>query len=317
MTENNTLNPTPKYPDKSAWILLFLTWVVYAYFTFQTPAQQAMTRYKIDAFQISLLRWSVVIPVLFIWSAILYSYLKLKDYSLTIIKSKDGQGFRFISYGVLFMLISSAVSSFITLAVQFLVKDQIVTNNLRILNNYILVVFSLLSFYLIWKGSKEFLELVNAEKKAKKQNPIVLFVIALLSFPYIYFVLQNPIRSMSGLPDVPSTYNLPDILIFSTIVLPYIISWSFGIFSIVNMSVFKDETKGIIYKTVLSKFYKGFLTVIILVISLQYLTQFSTFFTQASLSTLLVIIYIILLVDAAGLVYVAQGAKQLNRIETV
>lgn len=317
MGANRNLNRAFNVSDKSAWIVLVAAWAVYSYFTFQTPAGQAMAKYRIDAFQISLLRWSVVIPVLFIWSAILYSYLKLKDYSQTIIKSKDGQGFRSISYGVLFMLLSSALSSYVSLAMQFMASDPIVKKSLSILNNYIVVLFSLLSFYLIWKGSRKLLELTSSTQKVKRHNAVIFFVVFLLAVPYIYFVIQNPIRSISSNPEIASTYNLPDVLIFSTIIVPYILSWALGIFSVVNMSVFKEETKGIIYRAVLGKFYKGFLTVIVLVISLQYLTQFSTFFAYAGLSTILGIIYVILLVDAIGLLYVAEGARQLTKIETV
>lgn len=264
-----------------------------------------------------MLRISVVVPMLFIWSAILYSFLKLHDYSQKIIKSKDGVGFRFISNGIFFILLSSIVSSYLSLYIQFVPGNQIFLRDLRILNNYIQVVFSLLSFYLIWKGSKKFVDMVNAGKKVNKQRPYVIFSLVLISLPYIYFVFQNSVRSFSSSPDVISTYNLPDILIFPTIVLPYIISWWFGIMSVVNMSAFKEETKGVIYKSVLDKFYKGFLTVILLFISLQYFTQFSAFFTNAGLSLILVIIYVILLIDAVGFIFVARGTKSLNKLEIV
>lgn len=312
-------NTKSRFPatDKFAWVGLLIIWGIYSYFTFKTPSQQAVTKYHLDTFQLSLLRSSIVIPVLFIWSALLYSCLKLYGYSQTIIKSEDGQGFRLITKGIFFMLVSSVTTSFVSLLIQFSQTEISLVKNLRILSNYISVFFALLSFYLIWQGSKKFISMIHAEKIAKKQRKLVLFSVFLLSLPYVYFVLQNPVRSMSASPDINSTYNLPDVIIFTTIVAPYILTWLLGIYSVVNMSIFKDETDGIIYKKVLDKFYKGFLTVIILVISLQYLTQFSSLLSQASLSVILVIIYLILLVNAAGLVLVAEGTKQLNKIETI
>lgn len=317
MNKNQKLNTSKNSTEYIYWIGLLLIWGIYSYYTFQTSSQKAMIKYNLGSFQLSMLRISVVVPMLFIWSAILYSFLKLHDYSQKIIKSKDGVGFRFISNGIFFILLSSIVSSYLSLYIQFVPGNQIFLRDLRILNNYIQVVFSLLSFYLIWKGSKKFVDMVNAGKKVNKQRPYVIFSLVLISLPYIYFVFQNSVRSFSSSPDIISTYNLPDILIFPTIVLPYIISWWFGIMSVVNMSAFKEETKGVIYKSVLDKFYKGFLTVILLFISLQYFTQFSAFFTNAGLSLILVIIYVILLIDAVGFIFVARGTKSLNKLEIV
>ena len=140
--------------------------------------------------------------------------------------------------------------------------------------------------------------------------------IILLSIPYIYLVLQNPLRSQSVSPGLTSTYNLPDVLIFSTIVLPYIISWLLGLLALTNMTVFGKETKGIFYKNALKIFYNGFWIIIILAIALQYLTQFSLFFSNATLSIILFIIYLILLADIVGFISMALGANRLSKIET-
>ncbi len=303
--------------DIIAWLVLFALWGVYAYFTFIAPNREALARYHIDAFQLNFLKFTIAVPVLIIWSAMLYSCLKLYDYSQTILKSEDGQAFRLITQGIFFMLVSNVATTYISLLVQFSQNDQALVKSLRISSNYIGVFLALLSFFLLWKGSKKLISMVHAEKKVKQHGKFIWFSVLLLSLPYIYFVLQNPVRSVSNVVGVNSTYNLPDLLIFITIVAPYILTWLLGIYSIVNMSIFREETNGIIYKNVLGKFYKGFLTVIIFVISLQYLTQFSTFFANANLSIILVLVYAILVIDAVGLVLVAEGARQLTKIETI
>lgn len=301
--------------DKFAWVILLLLWGVYSYLSFQTPSEQATMKYNLSLYQLSLLRFSIIIPVLFIWSAILYSSLKLYTYSQAIINNDDGKGFRLIAHGVFVFLVSSVVSSFVSLWRQFNPKDVDLINTLSILNNYLMVFFSLVSFYLIWQGSKKFLEMVHAEKKAKKQSRIVWAAVIALSIPYIYFVLQNPLRSASSIPDVNSTYNLPDFLIFSTIVLPYILGWLLGLLAVMNMAIFGKETKGIFYKKALHKFHQGFWIIIVLAIALQYLTQFTLFFSQATIAIILLIIYVILIVDTAGFVFMAYGARQLAKIE--
>ena len=302
--------------DRYIWIGLLVIWVLYSYLTFQTPSGQAITKYQISLYQINLLKFSIIVPVSFIWSAILYSSLKLYRYSQAIITSIDGQGFRLIAHGVFFFLVVSIISSFISLGAQFYPNNPELTKNVSILNNYVMVAFSFVSFYLIWLGSKKLIAMIHAEKKAKKQSITMWVTVILLSIPYIYFVLQNPLRSQSANPTLPSTYNLPDVLIFSTIVLPYILSWLMGLLALTNMSVFGKETKGIFYKNALRKFYNGFWIIIILAISLQYLTQFSLFFSNATLSIILFIIYLILLVDIAGFIFMAIGANQLSKIET-
>lgn len=303
--------------DNLSWVLLLGIWGIYSYFSFHTPSQQAMIKYQLDAFQIGLLRVSIILPVLLIWSALLYSCLMLYDYFQSIVKSEDGKGFRLVTAGIFSMLISSVLTSYVSLFIQFSQNNQELVKALRIVSNYTGVFFALLSFFLIWKGSKRLVRMINAEKKVQKQGKFIWFSVLLLSFPYVYFVFQNPIRSFSSIPGVSATYNLPDFLIFTTIVVPYILTWALGIYSVVNMSTFKEQTEGIIYKNVFDKFYKGFLTVILLAIALQYLTQFSAFLASSALSVLLLIIYLILFVNIIGFVLVAEGARQLRRIETV
>lgn len=317
MNQDKKIDNPFKSVDKFAWIILLFIWGLYAYLSFQTPSGQALMKYHLSLYQLSLLRFSIILPVLFIWSAILYGSLKLYVYSQTIITNKDGKGFRFIAHGVFLFLLSSVVSSYVSLWRQFHPKDLEFIKNLSIFNNYLMVFFALVSFSLIWLGSKKFLEMVHVGKKAKQQSIIVWAAIIALSIPYIYFVTQNPLRSTSSIQDVSSTYNLPDFLIFSTIVTPYIISWLLGLLAVMNMAIFSQETKGIFYKKALNKFNKGFWMIIILAIALQYLTQFTLFFSQATIAIILLIIYVILLVDGVGFVFMAYGAKQLAKIESV
>ncbi|MDE2026164.1 MAG: hypothetical protein KGJ07_06725 [Patescibacteria group bacterium] len=302
--------------DKYAWIALLFLWGTYSYLTFQTPSGQAIAKYQISLYQITLLKFSIIVPVSFIWAAILYSSLKLYTYSETIISSGDGQGFRQIAHGVFFFLVASIVSSFITLGAQFYPNNLELAKYVTILNNYVMVIFSFVSFYFIWLGSKKLLQMINAEKKAKKQNIVMGIIATLLSIPYIYLVIQNPLRSISTNPQINSTYSLPDVLIFPTIVLPYVLCWFLGLLALKNMSIFGKETKGIFYKNALKKFYYGFWIIIVLAITLQYLTQFSLFFSNATLSVILFIIYLILLVDIVGFILMAIGANNLSKIET-
>ena len=302
--------------DWYAWIGLFIIWAVYSYLTFQTPSEQAIAKYQISLYQITLLKFSIIVPVSFIWAAILYSSLKLYSYSQKIITSEDGQGFRLIAHGVFFFLVASIVSSLISLIIQFYPSNLELVKNLTILNNYVMVAFSFVSFYFVWLGSKKLVNMIHAQKKVKKRSIIIWITVIILSIPYVYLVLQNPIRSISSDPNLHSTYNLPDVLIFPTIVLPYIICWLLGLLALLNMSIFGKETKGIFYKNALKKFYYGFWIIIVLAIALQYLTQFSLFFSNAALSIILFIIYIILLVDIVGFIFMATGAINLSKIET-
>src|ERR1700722_6026709 len=104
--------------DRYAWIGLFIIWVIYSYLIFQTPSGMAITKYQISLYQITLLKFSIIVPVSFIWAAILYSSLKLYQYSQAIITSADGQGFRSIAHGVFFFLVASIISSFVSLGAQ-------------------------------------------------------------------------------------------------------------------------------------------------------------------------------------------------------
>ena len=298
--------------------LLTAVWLIYAYLSFQTPAPNTLMRYHITLTQLKFLRISVMLPMLVIWFAILYATLKVWHYSKTIQESLDGHGFALLARGFFIFLVASVASSFLSLIIQ-LNSNPVATMNastLRIFNTYLNIILNFIGYLFIFLGSGKFITLTKTELMRKKNNRYGYAIVALAAAIYAILLFNNPLRTVSPNPLSPPTYGVSDPLIVTTIMLPTIVTWLFGVLAISNLMIFRQNTKGIIYKKALKNFYIGFILVVSLVIVLSFLTQFSAFWASTGIKEILVLVYVILGIIIFGYLYIASGSYQLEQIET-
>lgn len=139
-----------------------------------------------------------------------------------------------------------------------------------------------------------------------------------LTSAYVWAVFHNSHRTITENPLlVRPTYFLEDWLIVLTIVIPYLITWTVGGLAILNIRSFAMDVPGKIYRRSFNNITYGLLTIILLGIGLQLLTQAATVFADSSLKVILLLVYLIILIMAAGYLYLARGARQLTDIEEI
>lgn len=302
------------FSGRNYYGLLFVASLVYALLTFFGP--KGPNKYDLSDLEFGLIRMTIVIPVILIWIAAFYGAVRFKAYAERIKKSPDGKALVEISNGLIILAIALVVLSIVG------TLRQVAINNgyeeiFFVLRGYLEIGFSLAAFSKIFSGSKKLVKIVDkSENPRQRQLPLIVFT-AGASILYAFMVLNGQYRNSTPDPAAHSSYYLPDPLIVLTIIFPYVVIWFYGALAASNIWAYKEKTKGVIYKTALSKLVIGILAVTLFSIAIHMLTAAATSLSSLSLGAILLLIYVILIFYAVGYLYIAVGSKQLERIEKV
>jgi hypothetical protein len=300
------------------FIGIVIIWAIYVLLTLLAPAAHTTNRYGISIAQINLLRITLLIPYLFIWVAALFSVLQYKKYLKLISRSSEFQGFKNIVSGITMLLLQLVVSPYLGLVASYNPNSSEVQRAVTIIRTDFTIVFYLAAFYFFWKGTKLLVNtILKKDVKDKLMYSVVPLLLIPLSIALVWFISHNDFRTFSSDPLIKPTYYLGDVSIFITIVIPYIIIWLLGFLSLINLKYLSKNVEGIIYKKSFDLVSKGLAIIIGLTIGLQFLTQATTYFRNASLSLILLLVYAILFCIGAAYVFFAYGAKSLTKIEKI
>jgi hypothetical protein len=191
------------------------------------------------------------------------------------------------------------------------------SSSLTILRNYATLLMYLTAIWLINKGSQELLNVTKRRKDANRFGGAFTMLTSFLAVLYTYLIFQNPNRQVPAGKALRATYYLPDWLILTTIILPYLYMWMLGFQAVLNLYIYMRSVKGVLYKQMLGNLAKGIGGIILILIILQLLVNFASLFTSFSLGPLLLVVYLLVAGIGAGYMYVAAGAKRLQKIEEV
>ena len=305
--------------SKRIWYVYVGAAAVYVSLIFLVPTEAAtLERYKLSEFRADLLSLSIAIPLLVIWFAAFYGYDKFKHYAQTIGSAPDGHAFNYIANGLGILAIGLPITSILSSLSNFLTVDSPdLIPATTIIRNYVSILIPLAAFWFIYKGSQQLTKVASRRKKQSRHNDSVAMLTAFLAVFYTYLIFQNPNREVPDGDAWRATYYLPDLLVLFTIILPYLYIWLLGFRAVLNISTYMSSVKGVLYKQMLGHLAKGLTGIILISIVLQLLVNFGSLFRSMSLAPLLGIIYLLLTAMAVGYVYVAAGAKRLQKIEEV
>ncbi len=121
---------------------------------------------------------------------------------------------------------------------------------------------------------------------------------------------QAPTHSVSI-----ASYYLPDWLIITTIVIPRLILWFWGIKAVEDIYMYRKKIKGKIYKVALQNVARGIAAVVVATILLRCFQSLSSPIGELSLALIILLIYLLLIAIGIGYVLIYKGAKQLQKIE--
>ncbi len=277
------------------------------------PDRQTLVQYHLSPAHARVLSASIVLPVVAIWLAAMYGFVKLKEYAQLIKSSPDGKAFDTISVGVLFLALGSPLASIFTTAGTLLVRHYPGWQSAAtIINNYVGLITMALGLYYIARGADQLVKLVRKKPSESEQHVLVLLFIA-LSTLYSYFIITRPINNVVE----QKIYHMPNVLILITLAIPYLYFWYRGLVGAYYLYHYQKNIKGKIYKGSLSWVAAGIAIIIASSIFVRLLVTISARISTLSLTPILLIIYGFLIVSALGYLLIALGAKRLRRIEEV
>lgn len=277
------------------------------------PKKQILQHYHLSPAGYHWLVDPFVTVLVIIWLISLYGSTRVKSYARLIKRSKDGRGFNLISNGLLVLTISLPLTSNISYALSHIAeKHSRLAPTMTILINYIALGLMALAFGLIFAGSDKLFRLIPDRIK---QLPQMLWMscFILLSSLYGYFIVSQPIHT----PLARKVYFLPDWLLVLTIAVPYLFFWYLAIRGAYNIYLYRRNVQGQLYRSSLNYLAIGLVFVVLASVITRLLSSISTTITNLKLTPILLIIYGFLVIEAAGYVLIAVGAKKLRDIEEV
>lgn len=295
----------------SAFSALVVTYLGISFLS--VPSRLVLKKYNLTITSYRWLILPIVILIVATWLVSFYGSMRFKSYSEVIKKSRDGHALDFISTGLLVLTIalpfSAVLGSIFNIAIghhpEFMPR-------LTIIKNVVGVALLGLAFILIAKGANLLQNLIQQQKRVLSQAFWVpLFIIA--STLYSYLIITRP----GHVPLAQQVYFLPNWLLLLMIVIPYLYIWYCGLNAAYNVFRYKLNVRGRLYKSALGYLAVGILMVIASSVVTEILVTASSHLSRLNLTPVLWIIYSLLVVDGAGYVLIAIGAKKLHRLEEV
>lgn len=299
------------------WIFMALSVIYILQIILIPPDASSLAKFRLSATEAKLLALTFALPVAFVWMLGSYVYIKFRRYVNSISKDKDGKAFATISNGLLFLCLWLPISTIFSNISNYLYREHPSwTAPLVITNNYLNLFLLLFALALIYTGSRELISL-EQNRKASMSKYLTYIPFIAISELYVFLSLNNPVRQFPSETVKVAGYYLSDWLLIGTIVIPYILVFYWGFFAVLNIYIYRRNVRGVIYKKSLDNFAKGLLCIVSSIILIRYLASLTTAFSNSTLKTILLIIYLLLAILLLGFILFAKSVKKLEKIEKV
>ncbi len=311
------MTPSSKFPSFAP--ILFILWGIYAVLTFLAPIDPAsLERFHISTLDVQLVRVSFQIPILILWGAVFYGAFRFARYTKSIEGAPEEPGLRALSAGLFVFLAGLIVPSFLNVWSSYYPGNADIEKFTSLTNQYVSIGSSLIAFLFLAVGSVRLANLSGRPFSLKRALLLSVGAVAILGGLYLDAVFKNPDRLIPTSPGVTNpTYYLPsDAWIVGSVILPYLIVWCVGFFAALALWHFTKYVDGVIYQKAFRAVARGIVWLVCTSIGLQLLGQFGAYFVETGFSMLLLIIYILLAIIAAGYLFIAYGARELARLES-
>lgn len=301
---------------KKYYLLLLALIAVYVALVLATPVNQAvLDKYHLTVLSLHLLNLAIIIPVIAIWCIAFYGFVTMKIYAARIKEDEDGQGFEQLGHGLAILGIGMVLSSLVSAATNIVTQRNIdLVPRGVIIGNYVAVVVALASYWYIFRGSVKLAKLAPPQAESELRRIFAVFYV-IGGILFAHAAVTNPERRAPATATTHGLYYLPDPLIIMSVVVPLLVAWYIGLLGVRNILHYRREVTGVIYRTQLKQLAQGLSTIITVSVGVQILTLFSKSTADLSLNALLLIIFVLLAVIAAGFILVALGAKKLAQLE--
>lgn len=279
------------------------------------PNPSTKAQYNMTTFEYHILLFLVEIPLIAVWFAALFGYSYLNRYTRLIKKTAEGKDFTNITYGMNWLAWGLAAPSLISILLSAIanVHHGFHATSL-VLANYLNLIMAIVAFSYVSSGTRMLAQRSKVYLDSRNTKRLTLsFVI--LGVVFCYLVIRN-LHNVS-LGDSLNAYYLPNWLVLTTLVIPYLYAWFIGLLAAFELTQLARRVSGVLYKQALQMLASGLVLVIVASSGLEYFRSVIPRTGHISIGPTLVAVYLIYAVTAAGYILVAMGARRLKRIEEV
>lgn len=272
---------------------------------------ESLAEYNISESAARLLLISFAVPGIIIWYMSLYGFLKFREYSMIVKKEKEGPALKKLVSGLMVLSFSLPINSILSILLDFFAyKNPNVASIASIIKNYLTLVYQLAAFSLIAKGAIELRGTIKRKRTASSQSLIIAALV--FSSTFTWLIVASPFSHSTK-----SIYNLPDWIVVFTVIIPYLITWYMGAVAVRNLTRYRRDVKGIIYKQSLTRLTRGIGLIVSLSIGIQLLATLIEGVDSNDVRLIVVIVYVLLMFYALSFGLVASGARRLKKLEEV
>lgn len=304
-------------PLLNQWALIyyfsffFLVFLYIGLTFFTLPNNTTLHHYHLTPARYHELLIPIVFFIMIIWLTSFYGSIKIKSYASLIRGSADGRAFNIIGNGLIVLTLSSPfMSDLAGIFNLFSRHNDGIHPALTVINNYVGLVLMAASLLLIAAGAEKLSALALHKRQPWQEKAWVAIFITFSSL-YSYFLIAQPPAANFG----QRVYYLPHWLVLISIAIPYLYIWYRGFKGAAEIYYYQKNVRGRLYKSALTYLAIGIGLVVASSILTRVISTASTHLGNLTLSPILIIIYGLLIVMAAGFLLIALGAKRLRQIE--
>jgi hypothetical protein len=253
------------------------------------------------------------LPLIILLALIFYAYRRMHHYSVSISDTPEGRHFATITkglgwlvWGLLVITIGTALTN------AYANVDPAFRITVLIIINYAYVLLTLVVFGLVSAGAHRLIRSIHLTFTTRHIR-LLMFVLVLFGVMFCYLI---SIRLQGNDPlNTFNAYYVPNIVVWGTIVVPYLYAWFLGLFAAIELMIMARNTPGIIYRRALQYFALGLATLVLSMVVMQYFRSVVPRTGSLSIYVTLSLVYMIYLLAALGSIMITRGAHRLQKIE--
>lgn len=301
-----------KAKHKSYYGLVLAIWAVYLALTLLTPLTESTNVFRISRQTMVLLQFSVTIPYLGVWLVALRGILVFDNFIRGLSDVEYVQGLRLMKTGLVLlfaaMLAGTLFGAFAGLCRALETRVELATISMH----YVNTVAYTAAFTSIFSGSRRLVESASSERdEARIRRTLVFSVWTAMTLVSLALFFTNQSRTSSIDPAVPATYFLPDEIVLSTVIVPTVVGWYFGLASIDKLVQISSSVRALLVKNYLRRASRGFAFLLLTAFILN-LFQFvgTQRLVEFGLGRVLVVVYMFLVLQGLGFMLVGSVVRE-------
>jgi hypothetical protein len=290
--------------------------VLYILLIFVLPANHAtMHHYHLSIVEYKVATAALATPAIAVWFAAFWGYAKLREYSQSIAKSKEGPYFDRLGIGCAWLAWSLPVTTISSLLLSGIANRWSGFHPTAIIaTNYLALIVPFFAFIIIASAARSMIGKFRIDLGLMSARlAMTLFLAGGIAYCFLIFHRLDS----TNLSSTNNSYFLPAWLLIVSVIVPYLYAWFIGLLAAYEISRFSLNIGGLLYRKALIYMVTGLVAVILASIALQYIDSAIPRTGELVFNYKLLLTLVAKIISGIGFFILALGASRLKKIEEV